>query len=329
MKVMARVDIVIPLYNKAACIGRAIRSILNQTMTDWRLIVIDDGSTDAGPDVVRTFDDPRIQLIRQPNAGPGAARNAGIAKAAAKYIAFLDADDEWLPFHLENSLQTIETRNVGMVSCMYYEWALQHDMTDYWARRGIRVGKEYSLGPDTDPVQADWIISYLHTDAALIRTDLARKYGGFYDKDRCTSGEDTVFFMRIAMNETYLALGPSTVIHHREDSGLSHTVEHALPPFLHDPNIVLDYCPAEKRQLITGIIDHMALRHAQIRARHGRKAEAVDLLRRFPGTSAFGKEYRLCRRTIVFSRWMPLWVRFKCLGGACRQRLLGKSIPKP
>jgi len=115
---MARVDIVIPLYNKAACVGRAIRSILNQTMTDWSLIVVDDGSTDNGPDVVRTFNDPRIRLIQQQNAGPGAARNRGIAEATSEYIAFLDADDEWLPFHLENSLFAIETQAVKMVASM-------------------------------------------------------------------------------------------------------------------------------------------------------------------------------------------------------------------
>ncbi|MBE0534886.1 MAG: glycosyltransferase family 2 protein [Phycisphaerae bacterium] len=317
---MARVDIVIPLYNKARCIGRAIRSILNQTVSDWRLIVVDDGSTDGGGEIVQTFDDGRIEMIRQENAGPGAARNAGIARATSKYIAFLDADDEWLPFYLENSLQAIESHNVGLVACMFYESLFRADMTSYWAKRGVQIGRQYAIDPHTDPVQADWIVSFLHTDAALMHTHIARRYGGFYDKDRCTCGEDTVLFMRIAINESYFAVGPTGVIHHREDSGLSHTVEHPLPPFLQDPNIILDYCPGEKKELVSRVIDHMALRHAQIRARHGRKAEAISLLGRFAGASAFGREYRLCRRTIAVSRWMPLWVRLKCFGGACMRR---------
>ncbi|WP_428484379.1 glycosyltransferase family 2 protein [Rhodopila sp.] len=89
------VGLVIPAFNVAAWLGDAIRSVLNQAFQDWSLVVVDDGSTDATADVVASFPDPRIHLIRQANAGVSAARNRGLAHLNAEAILFLDADD-WL-----------------------------------------------------------------------------------------------------------------------------------------------------------------------------------------------------------------------------------------
>ena len=93
-------SIIIPLYNKALHIERAINSILNQKLKDFEIIIVNDGSTDNGEAIVKNKFGNDVNLITQKNQGVSAARNRGIEEAKNEYIAFLDADDEWLPDYL-------------------------------------------------------------------------------------------------------------------------------------------------------------------------------------------------------------------------------------
>ena len=94
-------SVVIPLYNKERHIQRAIRSVLNQTHQAFELIIIDDGSTDNSFEMAASIQDPRIHIFRKQNRGLPATRNRGVRESANEWIAFLDADDEWLPGFLE------------------------------------------------------------------------------------------------------------------------------------------------------------------------------------------------------------------------------------
>jgi glycosyltransferase involved in cell wall biosynthesis len=94
-------SIIIPTYNRAHLIGKAIESVLVQTFTGWELIVVDDGSTDNTREVVASYKDPRIHYVYQQNAERSAARNKGISHARGQYICFLDSDDYYLPERLE------------------------------------------------------------------------------------------------------------------------------------------------------------------------------------------------------------------------------------
>ena len=97
---MPEVSIILPTYNRADALSRAIASVRQQTFTDWELLVIDDGSTDGTAALVSDID-CRIRLLRQDNSGCYVARNNGLRASRGRYITFLDSDDEWLPHFLE------------------------------------------------------------------------------------------------------------------------------------------------------------------------------------------------------------------------------------
>lgn len=98
--------IVMPLFNKAAFVGATLASLAAQTFQDFEVVVVDDGSTDGGPALVEAIGG-KVRLLRQSNAGPGLARNTGVAAARGEWIAFLDADDLWRPDHLQTVTETI------------------------------------------------------------------------------------------------------------------------------------------------------------------------------------------------------------------------------
>jgi len=94
-------SVIIPILNREMYINRSIQSVLNQTVQDFEIIVIDGGSKDEGPNLVKSFKDQRIQLIQQKGRGVANARNEGIKISQTEFIAFLDADDEWMPDFLQ------------------------------------------------------------------------------------------------------------------------------------------------------------------------------------------------------------------------------------
>lgn len=98
------ISIIIPLYNKEFFIRRTLNSVLSQTFQEFEIIIVDDGSTDNSLGEVKKINDKRIRIVRQKNAGVAGARNRGIEESKYALIAFLDADDEWLPNHLQELL---------------------------------------------------------------------------------------------------------------------------------------------------------------------------------------------------------------------------------
>ncbi len=116
------VSVIIPAYNRRDSIGRAIDSVLAQTLTDFELIVVDDASTDDTVAVVAAYTDPRMRLIRRDaNGRAAAARNTGIRAATGRYVAFLDSDDSWTPDKLEIQLAALASGPDEMrASCTGY-----------------------------------------------------------------------------------------------------------------------------------------------------------------------------------------------------------------
>ena len=124
------VSVVVPLHNGGATVERTLASISGQTWREMEVVVVDDGSTDDGSERVRAAAqrDPRVRLIRQPNAGVAAARNAGAAVTRGDYLAFVDADDLWSPEKIELQMAAMSAGgpSVGLV----YTWAALIDAED-------------------------------------------------------------------------------------------------------------------------------------------------------------------------------------------------------
>ena len=113
---MTKASVVIPSYNHAAFISDAIESVLNQSMTDLELIIIDDGSTDDSMDVISGFSDPRLTVTAQTNQGAHAAINRGLQESSGMYLAILNSDDVYHTQRLERVIDVFETDSqLGMV----------------------------------------------------------------------------------------------------------------------------------------------------------------------------------------------------------------------
>ena len=186
-----RVSVVIPTYNRAHLLPRAVGSVLAQTFEDWELIIVDDGSEDDTSDVIAGFGDARIRCIRhERNQGAGAARNTALAAARGEYIAPLDDDDEFLPDALMELATALgdSPPEVGIV----YGF---HDIYINQAAGQVRVsGHDIVMNGDMWEVALSRRIPFGSTPV-MVRAESVRAVGG-YDAS-VEFGEDTDLTVRL------------------------------------------------------------------------------------------------------------------------------------
>lgn len=279
-----KISIIIPLYNKEEYISRAVDSVLSQSYQDFELIVIDDGSTDEGPAIVNAYNNPRITLVSQPNAGPGAARNHGIELAQGEYLAFLDADDEWLPSFLEESLALLEQygHEIALVSSCYLKMPEGTSTAAQWEARGLHDGV-LDVVPHMDAALFVTHLAYICPWSTLVRRDVVRRYGGFYAQERCLYGEDAHLWMKILLNHPIAVSLTPRVRFHTEASELSHNLSGPYPvePFLRHPEDIEQSCPSELHDLLKRVLALRAIQTASELGVWHRWREGQSLLRRF------------------------------------------------
>ena len=206
-------SVIIPVYNKVSSILCTLESVFQQTYRNVEIIVVDDGSTDNLNEVLADLSD-RLVLIRQENAGVSAARNTGITAATGDYICFLDADDTWMPEHLEVLHQALmEYPEAKFLSTMYIS-----TFPDGQVRSKMNLMKGYE-----SPV---WLTDYfqlvlktsstiIHTDTVCIHRDVLKSMR-FEPGERI--GEDTDLWYRVAAYYPLLLIKKETVVYHRENS---------------------------------------------------------------------------------------------------------------
>jgi glycosyltransferase involved in cell wall biosynthesis len=184
----ATISVVIPAYNSAPFIAEAIESVLAQTVPPDEIIVVDDGSTDRTADVLQRFGS-RVQLLRQANKGPSIARNVGAAAARGAWLAFIDADDTWLPTKLQRQLEIASSENVKMVYTDRFNVGNKGALPDVQSQ----VQRLYRGDVFLDLLQEG---NHISLSSVLIDTELFRTLGGFADHIR--SGEDWDLWIRLA-----------------------------------------------------------------------------------------------------------------------------------
>lgn len=186
------ISVVIPLYNKENSIGRAVASVLGQTEQDFELLVVDDGSTDGGAEIVRRIGDARVRLISQPNAGVSAARNRGAKEAASSVVAFLDGDDIWEPDFLETVSALRERFPNAAV------WATAYRMLD--SSQQSRVVPWGGLPSESEGGLLDFFTPgrcALTSSTVLIDKSALFRVGGF--PEGLAIGEDSDTWLRLAL----------------------------------------------------------------------------------------------------------------------------------
>ncbi|MGX9346664.1 glycosyltransferase [Microbacterium sp. KNMS] len=245
-------SVVVPLFNKERVVGRALDSIVRQTISQWEVIIVDDGSTDASRDVVRDFlKDDRVTYVHQANAGPGAARNHGMKLARADFVAFLDADDEWKPQFLEEALQVVASDpGVSVVVAGWYRPSDGVESRFDLQSRGVLPGA-WGLREGMPPSSLlKRMIDALHSSACLVRTETARELGGFYAQEHCTFGEDAFLWGRLIFSDRVVHyLDKTLVVFHTDASSLSHgrAGAYPVPPLLTRSDLVIAEAPRELR----------------------------------------------------------------------------------
>ena len=181
------VSVVIPTYNRAAFLQRAIQSVLHQTYQHFEILVIDDGSTDETEEVVNRFQDARIRYLKlEENTRGRKARNVGIKESRGQWIAFLDSDDTWLPKKLEHQLSDIASTDEPLLC-----------FTNVIIKTNLRTKrtKNKQLSKDVDMMEyilADF--NTVQTSTYLIEAKLAQKV--LFD-DQCEKHQDWDFCLRL------------------------------------------------------------------------------------------------------------------------------------
>jgi glycosyltransferase involved in cell wall biosynthesis len=204
------VSVVIPAYNAAWCVERAIDSVLAQGVRELELIVVDDGSTDGTAGALARYGDA-LRVIGKVNGGLSSARNAGIRAARGRYVAFLDADDRWLGNKLERQLALMEARR---------ELAFCSTAARVEGPSGEALGEwrcRCGALPALEAIFATNAFVAGSGSAVLVRRDVLERVGGF--DERLRSLEDIDMWMRLAAAGGYACIDePLVVILKRPDS---------------------------------------------------------------------------------------------------------------
>jgi glycosyltransferase involved in cell wall biosynthesis len=211
---MPLISVVIPVYNGEKTIKETIESVLNQTFSDFELIVINDGSQDSTLEIVSGIQDPRLKVFSFTNAGLSASRNRGVSQATGEYISFLDADDLWTPDKLESQLKALQANPQAAVA---YSWTDYIDESNQFLRQGGRItvnGNIYANLLMTDLLE--------NGSNPLICKQTLAEVGGF--DESLKAAEDWDMWLRIAARYHFVVVPSPQILYRQSSQSMSSNV---------------------------------------------------------------------------------------------------------
>lgn len=191
MKKKPLISIVIPTYNHANFLGRALKSVVDQTYTNWEIVVVDNHSTDNTNEVMEGFIDQRITYLKINNNGIiAASRNMGIREANGEWIAFLDSDDWWTKDKLQKCFEAINDN----VDFIYHYLEISSNKPRYLRRRLVKTPQVNA------PVIKDLLVNgnKIHNSSVVVRKSLLLEIGGVNESPDVIAAEDFDTYVRIA-----------------------------------------------------------------------------------------------------------------------------------
>ncbi|MDA7088506.1 glycosyltransferase family 2 protein [Pseudomonas sp. SA3-5] len=191
-----RFSVVIPLYNKDSHIVSTLNSVVEQTFTDFEIIIVDDGSTDTSLQQARSVSDQRIKIVEQGNQGVSVARNRGVQEAEGDYIAFLDADDHWYPWHLEELNCLIDSypgRGVYSVAHEIWRGGKKYHPAQFCSLGFTGVVEEFFEAFSKS-------LALVNSTTACLPRDLLIRMGGF--PEGIKKGEDVYIWIKASIEKS-------------------------------------------------------------------------------------------------------------------------------
>lgn len=211
---MPVISVIIPAYNAETTLKDTLTSVLQQTFSEFELIIINDGSTDTTLEIISQIDDPRIKVFSYQNSGASTSRNRGFAQASGEYIAFLDADDLWTPDKLEAQLAALKIHPQADIA---YSWSDCIDESSSFLRRGGHI----TINGDALPKLL--MMDILENGSnPLIRRQAVIEVGGF--DESLPAGQDWDFYLRLALKHSFVTVPRSQILYRISANSLSANV---------------------------------------------------------------------------------------------------------
>jgi glycosyltransferase involved in cell wall biosynthesis len=204
-----KVTVVIAAYNAETFLQETLDSVFKQCLREIEVVVVDDGSTDRTPQILRSLSDPRLTVLRQQNGGVSAARNAGLAVASAPYVFFLDADDILAPDALRRMVAALDEQP-ERVACFAHHVRIAPDGAELSDRDDL----PWKIFPGEDTLRHLIAKNFIVCGAICIRTEAARSVRGF--SPALKWGEDWEFWCRLAVLGDFVALPGDVVLLYRQ-----------------------------------------------------------------------------------------------------------------